>query len=120
MVANPLFRRVREASRRVSAPALLVFAVLVLGCFQSVGAAEPGEAVQAEPPAKLAGFSAPELIRAALDRLDGESGRIQIQGRALSPEELNRLAILDKTIDHLQKALKTLEAGGKRPAPGPP
>ena len=109
MVANPLFRRGREASRRVSAPALLVFAFLGLGCFQSLGAAEPAQPAEAEPPTKLAGFSASELIRAALDRLDGESGRIQIQGRALSPEELKRLTVISDASRHLRKALEILE-----------
>lgn len=111
MVANPLFRRGREASRRVSAPALLVFAFLGLGCFQSLGAAEPAQPAEAEPPTKLAGFSASELIRAALDRLDGESGRIQIQGRALSPEELNRLTVIAAASRHLKKALEIIEKG---------
>ena len=111
MVANPLFRRVRGASRRVSAPALLVFAVLGLGCFQAVGAAEPGQPAEAEPPAKLAEFTAPQLIRAALDRLRSESTRIQIQGRALSPDELNRLAVISGASQHLRKALEVLEKG---------
>jgi len=109
MVDNPLFRRGRGAARRVLTSALLVFTFLGLACFQAVGAAEPGQPAEAEPTAKLAGFSAPELIRAALRRLDGESARIQIQGRALSPNELDRLKAIAAASQHLTKALEILE-----------
>ena len=110
MAANPLFRRGRGAARRVLTSALLVVAFLGLAYFQAVGAAEPGDA---EPTAKLAAFTAPQLIRAALRRLDGESTNIQIQGRALTPEEKSRLKVLAKTIAQLQEVLKTLEAEGQ-------
>lgn len=62
-----------------------------------------------------------DLVRRAIRQLEGESGRIQIVGRPLSPDEQQRVRVLGAAMVELRQALQILETGsaGKASLPAP-
>lgn len=62
------------------------------------------------------GSGSPEqLLRQASEAMRGESGHIQVQGRALTEAEKKRVQALNDGVSAVGKVIKSLEAN---PAPG--
>jgi Arc/MetJ-type ribon-helix-helix transcriptional regulator len=61
-----------------------------------------------------------DLIRKAIKELASEATMIQVQGRALTPEEVGRLEAIKKATVHLQKAVGVLDGGDDESPPDRP
>lgn len=53
-----------------------------------------------------------ESLKRVRDTLHSESARIQIQGRALSEDELRRVDVLNRAIESIDQAISALEGDG--------
>ena len=62
---------------------------------------------------ETANVTAEELLNHAVESLEQESSRIQIQGRALTPEEQTRLERIGKGVESINQAIEVLAGGGK-------
>jgi len=51
-----------------------------------------------------------DSLKKVIDELNQEAARIQIQGRALRPDEMKRVQAIYQALPHLQQALDILTA----------